>query len=85
MTGITYSGITQGRAATSTLAITTPVSLKSILEVGGGDCGSAWHGPGWEMLMTDSWRPGSYITYAALTLGNVILLPLLLYLSLVWQ
>lgn len=28
---------------------------------------------GWKMLMTDSWLPGSYITYAALTLGNVIL------------
>lgn len=29
-----------------------------------------------KMLMTDSCLPGSYITYAALTLGNVILLPL---------
>lgn len=31
--------------------------------------------------MTDSWLPGSYITYAALTLGNVIRFPLLSFLS----
>lgn len=38
-----------------------------------------------KMVMTDSGLPGSYITYVALTLGNAILFPLLLYLSLVWQ
>lgn len=77
LTYMTYRGVTQVRAgtgsATSTPAITTPVSLKSILEAAGADCRGTWCGLGWKMLITDSWLPASYISYAALTLGNAIL------------